>query len=345
MYEVLLTLCLAGEPARCTTERYPGGATRVECAAAARMRAERAEIGAQGAPQAWPCVPAGTTPDFTVTEIAPGVFVHEGAHELAASGNRGDIANIGFVVGDEAVAVIDAGGSASVARDLLAAVRETTDLPVRWLILTHMHPDHVLGTPVFVEAGATVLGHAKLARALAARRDYYLDANAALLGQDFTGSGVPSEMEPVRGRREIDLGNRILVLAAHPTAHTDNDLTVLDRATGTLFLGDLLFMGHLPALDGSIVGWLDVIEALRRRDAARVVPGHGPVAVAWPVAADRMQAYLEELADAVREAIARGVPIGRAREEVGVGMTAGWLLADEFHDRNVIAAFKELEWE
>jgi quinoprotein relay system zinc metallohydrolase 2 len=290
-------------------------------------------------------VPEGETPAFTVTQVAPGIFVHKGVHALATPENRGDIGNAGFVVGDEAVAVIDAGGSAAVARDLLASVRQVTDLPVRWLILTHMHPDHVLGAPVFVEAGATVIGHAKLARALAARRNGYLEANAALIGPAFAGSDVPGAIVPVEGTREIGLGGRVLVLEAHPTAHTDNDLTVLDRATGTLFLGDLLFMGHLPALDGSITGWLEAIDALGRREAARVVPGHGPVAAAWPGAAERMRAYLEALAAAIRAGIAVGVPIGDAADAAGAGMTRGWLLGDAFHDRNAIAAFKELEWE
>lgn len=341
MYEVLLTLCLAGDPATCTTERHPGGESRAECATEARTLAAVAT----GEPQSWPCVPAGTSPGFTVTEIARGVFVHKGAHALAGRANRGDIANIGFVVGDEAVAVIDAGGSAAVADGLGAAIREVTPLPVRWLVLTHMHPDHVLGAPVFLAEGAAVLGHAKLARALAARREAYLEANAALLGPAFSGSGLPSAVMPVEDRREIDLGGRLLVLEAHPTAHTDNDLTVHDRATGTLFLGDLLFMGHLPALDGSIAGWIQLIDALRDRDVDRAVPGHGPVAAAWPAAADRMQAYLEELATAVRNAISAGVPITGAERQVGDGMTAAWLLADEFHGRNAIAAFKELEWE
>lgn len=344
MFEVLLTLCLAGDPAACSTERHPGGATLAECRAEAARLAGFAGA-AEAEPQAWPCVPEGATPAFTVTEVAPGVFVHKGRHALAAAENRGDIANAGFVVGDDAVAVIDAGGSAAVGRDLLASVRAVTDLPVRWLILTHMHPDHVLGAPVFVEAGATVIGHAKLARGLAARRGSYLEANAALIGPAFAGSDVPPAIVPVEAAREIDLGGRPLLLEAHPTAHTDNDLTVLDRATGTLFMGDLLFMGHLPALDGSIIGWLEVVDALRHRDVDRVVPGHGPVSAAWPDAADRMRAYLEALATATRAAIAAGVPIGQSGAEVGAGMTAGWLLGESFHARNAIAAFKELEWE
>ena len=341
MYEVLLTLCLAGDPASCSTERRPGGATIEACREAATALAAAAGQEAQS----WPCAAEGESPGFIVTEIAPGVFVHKGAHAQAAPGNRGDISNTGFVIGSEAVAVIDAGGSAAVARDLLAAVRRETDLPVRWLILTHMHPDHAFGAPVFAAAGATVVGHARLARALAARRDTYTAANAALIGPAFGGSGLPAEIAAVEGEREIDLGGRVLVLEAHPTAHTDNDLTVLDRGTDTLFLGDLLFMGHLPALDGSLLGWIEAVDALRGQKAARVVPGHGPAAAPWPASAAAMDAYLDGIATRVRSAIADGVPIGRAAERVGDDMTAGWLLADAFHGRNVLAAFKELEWE
>ena len=343
MFEILLSLCLVGQPDQCRTERHPGAETLKACSRAALDLV--ATMPPEAKPQSWPCVPAGTTPRFTLTEIAPGIFVHKGQHAVASPENRGDLANLGVIIGDQAVAVVDAGGSAAVADDFLAAIRQVTDLPIRWLILTHMHPDHVFGAGVFQQEGAEVIAHRKLARALAARAETYQAANAELIGPGFAGSVIVLPDRTVEAPMELDLGNRIIEVEPHPTMHTDNDLTVFDRSTGTLFLGDLLFLGHLPALDGSLAGWIDGLGPLQQRPVARAVPGHGPVSVAWPVGAGPMHRYLTGLAADTRAAISAGTPMLDAVPELGRQSAEGWLLVDEFAERNATAAFKELEWE
>ena len=147
----------------------------------------------------------------------------------------------------------------------------------------------------------------------------------------------------VEARAALDLGGRRLALRAWPTAHTDNDLTVLDLATGTLFAGDLFFAGHLPALDGSLLGWLAVMEDLAAVPAERVVPGHGPASMPWPEALGPQRDYLTGLRDALRAEIARGADIAEAVEAVPA--PEGWERTDAFHRRNATAAFAELEWE
>lgn len=283
---------------------------------------------------------------LVVTEIAPGLFVHQGQYGLFTPRNSGDISNCGFVVGADAVAVVDACGSFKLGRRLLAAVRARTDKPVRYVINTHMHPDHVFGNAAFEQEKPHFVGHRKLARALAARADRYLAANLELLGAEaFAGTRIVPPDTPVDGRMEIDLGGRTLVLLARPTAHTDNDLTVLDTATGTLFLGDLLFAVHVPALDGSIRGWIALLDKLAAEKIERVVPGHGPPSMPWPDALRPVQHYLSTVATEVRAAIKSGRTIAETSRTAAQGEKGSWKLFDEFNARNVSAAFAELEWE
>lgn len=277
--------------------------------------------------------------------VAPGIFVHRGHHDLANAGNQGDIANLTVVIGAASAAVIDTGGSFGVGANFLAAIRAVTDKPVRFVINTHVHPDHVLGNAAFAGLDAVFVGHHNLPRALAARGDRYVRRAEEQIGTAAAGTRVIPPGLLVETTHELDLGGRKLRLTAHPTAHTDNDLTVFDIATATLITGDLLFCEHVPTLDGSVRGWLKLLSELTKLNAARAIPGHGPAAVAWPAAAAPEQRYLETLVAEVKAAIAAGQTLSQAVETVGARERQFWQLFDEHHKRNVTAAFAELEWE
>lgn len=279
-------------------------------------------------------------------EIAPGVFVAEGKVALADEGNRGHIANLSFVIGEKAVAVIDTGGSFLVGRRLLAAIRAKTDLPVSYVINTHAHPDHMFGNGAFAGPGVSIIGHANFNTAMAQRGPHYLAANLELIGREgFSGTGLVPADASVADRRRIDLGGRVLELVAVPTAHTDNDLIVVDEETDTAFLGDLLFMRHVPALDGSLRGWLSLMDELSERSFARVVPGHGPASADWPEALRPQRRYLARLARDLRASIAKGASISEATANAALDERRLWALFDEFNVRNATAGFAELEWE
>ena len=285
-------------------------------------------------------------PALNVREIAPGVFIAPGAIEIFSPGNRGHIANIGFIIGTKSVAVIDTGGSFKTGKGLLAAIRKQTDLPVRHVINTHMHPDHVLGNAAFADEGVTFWGHGKLTSALQRRSEQYLQANADLLGEAaFDGTRIVYPNSTVEDSAQIDLGGRILDLKAFPTAHTDNDVTVTDRMTKTVWLGDLLFVRHIPALDGSIKGWLAVMDQLSEMDAKWVVPGHGPVDGSWPKSLEPQRRYLQKLTDEIRNHLQAGTPLSDAAKTTGLTERDAWALFEEFNARNVAAAYTELEWE
>src|SRR5262249_24055013 len=154
-----------------------------------------------------------------------------------------------------------------------------------------------------------------LPRALAGRGQFYLDGFRRSLGPELMAAvKIIPPTQTVENEAKIDLGGRGLTLTAWDTAHTHNDLTVLDETSGALFAGDLVVAQHVPVRDGSIRGWLAAMAKLAQIPARRVVPGHGPVLDDWPAALGDQRRYLEHLTRDVRTLIARGAPIATAAE-------------------------------
>jgi len=283
---------------------------------------------------------------LAVEEIAPGVFAHHGHEQTPNRANNGDIANIGFVIGTEAVAVIDSGGSPTTGERLRAAIRERTDMPIRFLINTHVHFDHLFGNGAFVEEYPDLVAHARMQGALMSRAEAYLASFENSVGPDEARRVVmlPTDI-PVSERATLDLGGRVLEVVAYQTAHTNNDVTVFDSATGTLFAGDLVSLNHIPIVDGSVLGWLEVMDQLATIPAEQVVPGHGPVSAPWPDALEPQRRYLQGIVAEIRALQEANGTIQQAVDDVGRDAATQWLLFDEYHSRNVTAAFAELEWE
>lgn len=290
---------------------------------------------------------AGDTPSrpFALEEIAPGVLAHQGETAMMTRENLGGIANLGAIVGEEAVAVIDSGGSLLEGTAFLAALREKTQKPIRYVINTHAHPDHVFGNGAFVAPGVTFVGHKNLPRALATRGEHYLAAFRDTMGDALDGVTIVPPTLTVSDVTTLDLGGRELELRAWRTSHSEADLTILDKKTGTLFAGDLLFLQHVPVVDGSLLGFLDVAEQLSTLKAERVVPGHGPLVAPWPKALDDERAYLTRLTADLRSAIKKGESVKDAAATAGSEEREKWRLFENYNARNATAGFAELEWE
>jgi quinoprotein relay system zinc metallohydrolase 2 len=292
-----------------------------------------------------PISQASALADLAIKEVADGVFVHVAEHHWPDRDNHGEIANIGFIVGESCVAVIDSGGSPRQGLMLKQAIKKATDKPVCYVINTHVHPDHIYGNSAFKAPGVRFVGHYKLERAMATRAPHYLSRADELLDIRVTPDNIIPPDLRVRESMTLNLGNRELLLTAHATAHTDNDLSIYDKKTDTMWLADLLFLEHIPVIDGSIVGWLAELDKLEQHHYKWVIPGHGRLVSDWPQAMQPQKAYLRQLADETRDMIKQGKTLEYAVAHVGLSAKDQWQLFEQFHRKNVTLSFAELEWE
>lgn len=345
MFEAVVVLCLSLAGETCRDQLLPGYEAADADACRARLKSRPPKLPEGLVARDGPfCRTTGEA--LQVVEVAPGVFVHEGRIETPDGSNRGDVANLGFIVGEDSIAAIDSGSARWIGEALWRSVRERTDKPVSHVILTHVHPDHSLGASPLAESGALVVGHASLPRALADRRGNYLDSMSLLVGEAaFLGTEIPQVDVAVDGDLEINLGDRALRLRAWPAAHSNTDLTVLDVESGTLFAGDLVFHRHAPALDGELAGWRRALDELAGMKFSGLVPGHGDALLDWPEGSRDLLRYLHALESDARAAIAEGLRIGDAIGEIAADEAGRWALFPEFNPRNATVAYTELEWE
>jgi cyclase len=208
-----------------------------------------------------------------------------------AKGEAG--ANAGFVIGDNGVAVIDTFENPEAAKQLLAEIRRLTTLPVKFVINTHYHIDHVAGNRIFQETGAIVLAQRNV-------RTWIHTENLKFFGKDIK----PEQQKMVAELGAPDivydsgttlfLGSRRIDVRVFP-GHTGGDSVVFVPDAPVIFCGDLFWRNTLPNLiDATTATWLSTLDAISAAaPTATFVPGHGNVGTASDVKAFR--GYLADL--------------------------------------------------
>ncbi|QTF55142.1 quinoprotein relay system zinc metallohydrolase 1 [Stutzerimonas frequens] len=209
-------------------------------------------------------------------QIADDVWLLEGSTDNFDKANGGNIVNTGFIVTDAGVVVIDSGPSRRYGEAMRAAIASVTDRPVIKLLLTHHHPDHVLGNQAFTDVPiAALAGTTELLRE---QGNAMAENMYRLVGDWMRGTEVVLPTETL-APGTLDIGGRALRLLAL-RGHTGADLAILDERSGVLFAGDILFYQRAlttpnsPGLDV----WLEDLDTLEALPWKRLVAGHGPVA-------------------------------------------------------------------
>lgn len=221
---------------------------------------------------------------MTPQKVADGVYFVQGESALGSPENQNFISNAGFVITDDGVVVIDALGSPPLARQLVAEIRKLTSQPIRYVIATHYHADHIYGLQVFHDLGATIIAHvlardylssdtARL-RLEASRKDLapWIDENTHLVPAD-RWVGVPD----IHADTVLKVGSTDFLIRPVGPSHTPEDLVIFVPSRGVLFSGDLLFRGRIPFVgEADSGGWIKALERMLTMHAKVVVPGHGP---------------------------------------------------------------------
>lgn len=236
-------------------------------------------------------------------QIADGVWLLEGSTDNFAVENGGNIVNIGFIETADGVVVIDTGPSRRFGEALRQSIERATGKPVVRVLLTHHHPDHVLGNQAFADAPIAALP--ETTRLLAEQGDAMAENMYRLVGDWMRGTEVVLPTEEIQ-EGALAIGDRRLQLLAL-RGHTGADLAILDERTGVLFAGDVLFYQRAlttpnsPGLDV----WLADLDRLEALPWKQIVPGHGPVTTdAAPFV--QMRDYLDWLDGLLREGAEQG---------------------------------------
>ncbi len=244
--------------------------------------------------------------EMEAKKLAPHTYQIQGKAGIATD-NGGFISNAGFVVTDAGVVVIDTLGSPPLAVELLKRIRKVTDKPIKKVIITHYHADHLYGAQVFKEIGAEIIApigsykyiNAESAPArLAERRESlkpWVNEQTYIVKPDVI----------IDKTTEFELGGQQFVINVVGAAHSDGDLTLLAKEDGVLFSGDIIFGGRVPFIGGgSTSKWINTLTGMEQGLTLNLlVPGHGPASDSPADAIKLTKSYLNFMREVMGNAV------------------------------------------
>ncbi|HVF22623.1 MAG TPA: MBL fold metallo-hydrolase [Pyrinomonadaceae bacterium] len=313
-------------------------------------------------------VPAPKAEDnFTLNKVADGVY--------AAVAKTGGLAtgNAGFVVGDEGVLMVDTFLTPAAVEDLLAVIAAETKQPIKYAVNTHYHLDHTGGNQVLAARGVPIIAHEKLMEWQTVKNRRFLpvadelqkrrDAAAKQLSEtpaDQADKRAPLERQLRRfdalitikltnptvtfaaGTVRLHLGKREVILFTLP-GHTGGDVLAYVPDANVVFMGDMGWRKTLPNLvDATVNDWITSLDSLLGQyPGAKFVPGHGDVATAADIR--EFRDYLDDLRTRVKQAIANGLTIEQAKEQLKLPEKYKDFGFQNFAAPNVEDMYKELK--
>ncbi len=280
-------------------------------------------------------------------QVSEHVYAWIGPHGGPDKKNQGYRMNMAFVVGKNAVAVIETGYTEAMAKEMLQHISKITSAPVKYAISSNSQPDRTMGNEAFRRAGAEVLMHAKEAERFAANAPQYANSIASTLG--FSAGSVTVPKAPDRlitDSTEIDLGGIKLLIKPFRASHTLGSLVVHIPADNVVYAGDILYSGRLLAIlpDSSIKNWIAAFDELKPFGGATFIPGHGKPAklkaFEFPT-----RTYLVTLNEHMKKMMEGGIPLQEAIHRLNQTPFSKLANFEELAGRNANLAYLEQEKE
>jgi len=285
--------------------------------------------------------------DMQVQKVGKYTYYVQGQAGTATE-NEGFISNAGFIITDGGVVIFDALGTPSLANKLLKKIREITNKPIKKVIASHYHADHIYGLQVFKKEGAQIfapkgaedyLNSENSENLLETRRlslDPWVNDNTFLVKPD---KYINKNMDFTEGNIQFS----IIYLGK---AHSDGDLALIVKDDKALFSGDIIFEGRVPFVgDADTKLWLEKLKSLETNGINVLIPGHGPHASEPTKAIAMTREYIEELRTVFRTAVDDFIDFSEAFDNYNWDKWKNLPAYELAHRRNAYTVFLAVEKE
>ncbi len=268
-------------------------------------------------------------------------FCFFGSPEAINEHNNGNMVNSCFVNMGSYYLVVDSGPTYQYAQEAYMKMKEIKELPISYVINTHVHDDHWLGNGYYKELGVNIIGSVKFqdetkAEVTRMQRNVSKDAYAKTI-QVFPNLFVDKEKTFT-----VD-GKKIIITGVNKKAHTSSDLLVYIPAYSTIFVGDIVFNNRLPSLrDGNILEWIKELDQIKAMKLQYIIGGHGANTDATSL--DFTYNYLVELRDKVAKAIEDGKDIEDAVSNIKMPSYENVHMYHTLQKQNIETAYRTMEW-
>ena len=265
-----------------------------------------------------------------------------GLSEVMDERNNGNMSNSCFVNMGSSYLVIDSGPTYQYASQAYKKMKDIKNLPISYVVNTHVHDDHWLGNSYYKELGVQIIG----SRAFEDEPKVEMTRMQKRISPDAyakTTQVFPTLL--VKDKKTLSLDSRkVHIISVNKKAHTDSDLFVYIPSEKMVFVGDLVFNDRIPSIrDGNLKGWIETLDEIREMDVEFIIGGHGEIVDVSSI--DMTYNYIKTLRERVSSLIEDGEGIGDVVNMVTMDKFKDVNFYDSMHRQNVEIAYRMLEWE